>query len=137
MLDVVIDVRCGPGTYIRSIARDLGEALGCGGYLASLRRTEAAGLRVADAIQPAHLEELAAHGRLAEAVLPVGDLLPLRRLELGADEAHAFLHGSARPNPTELHGRAAVFADGILLGIGTLADGVLQPDKVVPSEEVG
>jgi tRNA pseudouridine55 synthase len=137
MLDVVIDVRCGPGTYIRSIARDLGESLGCGGYLANLRRTEAAGLRAADGITPARLEELAADGRLEEAVLPVADLLPLPHLQLGGDEARAFRNGSAQPNPAALSGRVAVFSDAILLGIGSLADGVLQPDKVLPAEEAG
>jgi tRNA pseudouridine55 synthase len=45
-IDVDIDLRCGAGTYVRSIARDLGEVLGCGGYLHALRRTEAAGLRM-------------------------------------------------------------------------------------------
>ncbi len=45
-LDVRIDLRCGTGTYIRSIARDLGERLGTGAHLHALRRTEAAGLRV-------------------------------------------------------------------------------------------
>ncbi|MDQ2674269.1 MAG: tRNA pseudouridine(55) synthase TruB [Chloroflexota bacterium] len=137
LLDVVIDVRCGPGTYIRSIARDLGEALGCGGYLASLRRTEAAGLRAADAVDPGRLEALAAAGRLAEAVLPVGELLPLPQLQLSSDDARAFRHGSARPNPTGLRGRVAVFTDGLLLGIGSVDGGMLQPDKVVPVEEAG
>ena len=43
-LDVRIDLRCAPGTYVRSIARDLGERLGTGAHLHALRRTEAAGL---------------------------------------------------------------------------------------------
>ena len=79
-LDVQIDVRCGAGTYIRSIARDVGERLETGGYLAALRRTEAAGLSAQDAIRPEELEALAADGRLADAVRPVGDLLPLTRV---------------------------------------------------------
>ena len=137
MLEVSIDVRCGAGTYIRSIARDLGEALGTGGYLAALRRTEAAGLRVDDAVEPSKLEDLAAEGRLAEAVLPVGALLPLPRVELGPDAARAFRHGSARPHEAATSGRVAVFADDLLLGIGSLSGGVLQPDKVVPPEDVG
>jgi tRNA pseudouridine55 synthase len=44
-----IRVTCGPGTYIRSLARDLGEALGCGGYLESLRRIRSGAFRVEDA----------------------------------------------------------------------------------------
>ena len=134
-LDVTIDVRCGAGTYIRSIARDLGDALECGGYLARLRRTEAAGLRASDAIGPAQLESMAAAGRLAEAVLPVGPLLPLPHVELEEDAARAFRNGSARPFGGEAgDARVAVFADGLLLGVGSVTAGVLQPDKVVPMD---
>jgi tRNA pseudouridine55 synthase len=133
LVNVAIDVRCGAGTYIRSIARDLGDALGCGGYLAGLRRTEAAGLRASDAIGPNQLEDLAAAGRLTEAVLPVGPLLPLPRTELDPDAARAFRNGSARTlGEAAVDGRFAVFADGVLLGIGSVTGGVLQPDKVVP-----
>jgi len=131
-LDVAIDVRCGAGTYIRSIARDVGDALGCGGYLASLRRTEAAGLRASDAIRPERLEELAAAGRLAEAVLPVGALLPLPRVDLDPESARAFRNGSARPIGGAAAGRVVVFGHQVLLGIGSVTDGVLKPDKVVP-----
>ena len=132
-LDVAIDVRCGAGTYIRSIARDLGDALGCGGYLAGLRRTEAAGLRASDAIGPVQLADLAAAGRLGEAILPVGPLLPLPRVELDEESARAFRNGSARAlRDAAGEGRVAVFADRALLGTGSVAGGVLQPDKVIP-----
>jgi tRNA pseudouridine55 synthase len=131
-LDLRCDIRCGPGTYIRSIARDLGERLGCGGYLYALRRTEAAGLRVADAIGPQRLEELAAAGRLAEAILPAGPLLHLPQLRLDAEAAGRFVHGSAVVmRGTIGAGRHAVFADGGLLGIGILHDGLLEPRTVI------
>ena len=136
MLDVSLDVRCGPGTYIRSIARDLGDSLGCGGYLASLRRTEAAGLRAADAIGPEALEALAAEGRLGEAILPVGQLLPLPRVDLDEAAAHAFRHGSARFVAGAADGKVAAFDGGELLGIGVVTDGILQPAKVVPADPV-
>ncbi|MGH2455513.1 MAG: tRNA pseudouridine(55) synthase TruB, partial [Candidatus Limnocylindria bacterium] len=138
-LDVHLDIRCGPGTYIRAIARDIGERLGAGGYLHALRRTEAAGLSVADAVTPAALEELAAGGRLAEAVLPIADLLPLPRLRLEASEAARFAHGSAvriQAGATG-EGRMAVFGGDELLGIGSLRAGLLQPEKVVAPQGVG
>lgn len=132
VLDVTVDVRCGPGTYIRSLARDLGEALGCGGHLHALRRTEAAGLRVADAIDPPRLERLAAEQRLAEALIPVTTLLPLPQLELGASAAERFRHGSLVAVDGEPgDGRHAVLHDGELLGVGSVTDGMLQPEKVV------
>ena len=133
--DVRIDLRCGAGTYVRSIGRDLGERLGCGGYLQSLRRTEAAGLHVDDAVSPEHLETLANGGRLADAILPVGDLLPLPRVHLDADAAWRFVHGSeltlrdATPGP-----RVAVFEGDDLLGVGSLAGATLRPEKVLPLE---
>lgn len=132
-LDVRIDVICGAGTYIRAIARDLGEALGCGGYLRALRRTEAAGLRAADGIGPEQLQELAAEGRLAEAVQPVGGLLPLPRITLGPDAAWRFLHGSSQPVSDLPDGRAVVYRDDDLLGIGSVGAGILQPEKVIAS----
>ncbi|MBI5285890.1 MAG: tRNA pseudouridine(55) synthase TruB [Chloroflexi bacterium] len=64
-----IVVRCGKGTYIRSIAHDLGRALGCGAHLAALERTSTGGFDICDAWTPEQLAELAAEDRLEEAVL--------------------------------------------------------------------
>jgi tRNA pseudouridine55 synthase len=131
-LDLRCDIRCGPGTYIRSIARDLGDRLGCGGHLHGLRRTEAAGLRADDAIAPDRLEELAAGGKLARAILPVGPLLRLPELRLDAEGAGRFMHGSAvLMHGTAGMGRHAVFGEGELLGIGMLHDGLLEPRTVI------
>jgi tRNA pseudouridine55 synthase len=130
-LDVRMDLRCGPGTYVRSIARDLGERLGCGGHLHALRRTEAAGLRVDDALTPDALDGLAAAGRLDEALLPVGELLPLPRITLDADGEWRFVHGSVHRVGAAGEGRHAVFADGRLLGVGDVQAGLLQPEKVI------
>jgi tRNA pseudouridine55 synthase len=133
--DLRVDLQCGAGTYVRSLARDLGERLGTGGYLAALRRTEAAGLTVEGAITPEGLERLAAEGRLADAFLPVGDLLPLPRVILDAAAARAFQHGSARSlDDTAADGRTAVFAGGELIGIGSVRANILQPEKVIPFE---
>jgi tRNA pseudouridine55 synthase len=130
-IDVRIDMRCGAGTYVRALARDLGDLLGCGGYLLGLRRTEAAGLRADDGVTPEQLERLAAEGRLEDALLPVIDLLSLPRLRLDQVEAARFLHGSQLRVAGAGSGRHAVLADGRLLGIGSLQAGVLQPDKVL------
>jgi tRNA pseudouridine55 synthase len=130
--DLRIDLRCGAGTYVRSIARDLGERLGCGGYLRSLRRTEAATLRADDALTPETLEGLAAEGRLEEAVQPVGELLPLPRVDVDSEGERRFVNGAVTRLPgSATVGRAAVFADGRLLGIGHVEEGVLRPERVV------
>lgn len=130
-IDVRIDMRCGAGTYVRALARDLGDLLGCGGYLLGLRRTEAAGLRAEDGVTPDQLETLAAEGRLEEALMPVIGLLTLPRLRLDEVEAARFVHGSQLRVAAEGCGRHVVLSDGRLLGIGTLQAGMLQPDKVL------
>lgn len=68
---VTVDVRCGKGTYIRSLAADIGGALGCGACIKSLCRTESGSLKLADALSLEELEALKAEGRLAEAVIPI------------------------------------------------------------------
>ncbi|HEX2195010.1 MAG TPA: tRNA pseudouridine(55) synthase TruB [Candidatus Limnocylindria bacterium] len=135
VVDARIDVRCGPGTYIRSIARDLGERLGCGGHLAALRRTEAAGLSVQDARTPDVLRELAAEGRLEEAMVPIEELLTLPRLDLTAEQGVRFRHGSLVRVEGAHAGRHAVFDDRALLGVGSVAAGILRPHKVVAAAE--
>ena len=136
VVDVRVDLRCGTGTYVRSVARDLGERLGTGGYLCTLRRTEAAGLHVADGVSPEALQALADAGRLDEAILPVGPLLRLPRLELDQAAADHFTHGSASRigAGADADGRHAVFAGAELLGIGAVRAGVLHPEKVVSGE---
>ncbi len=69
-------VRCSQGTYMRSIAHDLGRALGCGAFLKSLRRLASGDFRIEQARTIPELEELARQGRLAEALIPAAQLLP-------------------------------------------------------------
>lgn len=130
-VDVAIDLRCGAGTYVRALARDVGELLGCGGYLLALRRTEAAGLRVEEGITPERLAALAADGRIGDALQPVLGLLRLPQVRLDADEARRFANGSLLRVVASGTGRHAVLADDRLLGIGTLEAGMLQPNKVL------
>lgn len=111
-LDVVID--CSSGTYIRSLARDLGAALGVGGHLTALRRTRIGPFPVTDA---ATLDDLASARSLtpaqaATAVLP--------RLDVTADEARDLRHGKRLAGAaSRLDGApaAAVDPDGELVGI--------------------
>jgi tRNA pseudouridine55 synthase len=65
-----LEVRCSPGTYIRAMARDLGEALGVGGHLSALRRTRSGDFTLDRAVPGDALEE----GR--DRLVPMGELLP-------------------------------------------------------------
>ncbi len=69
-------VKCSSGTYVRSIAHDLGAALGCGGYIQELRRLSSGEFRIDHARTLDQLQILSNEGRMAEALLPSVDLLP-------------------------------------------------------------
>lgn len=112
------------GTYVRALARDLGERLGCGAHLVALRRERIGRLDVADAVL---LDALGPETPLLPplAVLPE---LPLR--ELDATEADAVRHGRPIPGAGET-GTVALLLAGVLLAIGEAADGVIRPRVVL------
>lgn len=67
-------VSCSRGTYIRTLCHDIGEKLGCGGAMESLKRTKAGGFQLADALTLAQVEALRDAGDLEQAILPVEDI---------------------------------------------------------------
>lgn len=69
-------VRCSTGTYVRSIAHQLGLSLGCGAHIESLVRTRSGPFRIDQAFPLERLETLKDEGRLEEALIPARDLLP-------------------------------------------------------------
>jgi tRNA pseudouridine55 synthase len=93
---VTLDIVCSKGTYIRSIAHDLGRALGVGGHLSSLRRTSSGGFSLADAAAPEELVGLHAAGRLEEAVLAADRAVERREAAiLATDRAADVVAGRA------------------------------------------
>lgn len=73
---VKLRARCSGGTYMRSIAHDLGVAMGCGAHLSDLRRLASGEFEIAQARTMEQLEALAAAGRLMDALVPMAQLLP-------------------------------------------------------------
>jgi len=71
-----VRVHCSAGTYLRSIAHNAGQALGCGAYLTGLRRTASGDFKIESAHTLEQLATLSEQGRLAEALVPSGQLLP-------------------------------------------------------------
>ncbi|MBL8219426.1 MAG: hypothetical protein JNL62_09355, partial [Bryobacterales bacterium] len=71
-----IEVHCSAGTYLRSLAHDLGQLLGCGAHLEQLTRTASGDFTLDQAHTLADLEALSKEGRLAEVLVPAGKLLP-------------------------------------------------------------
>jgi tRNA pseudouridine55 synthase len=74
--EVGLRVECGAGTYVRSIAHDAGQALGCGAHLKSLLRLQSGQFTIDQARTLDQLAQLSAEGRLAEALIPAMQLLP-------------------------------------------------------------
>jgi len=71
-----VRVHCSGGTYVRAIAHDAGQALGCGAHLKDLRRLRSGDFSLEQAHTLEHLAVLAAEGRLQNALIPAKDLLP-------------------------------------------------------------
>jgi tRNA pseudouridine55 synthase len=140
--DVEIEVECGKGTYIRSLANDLGEELGCGGHLAALERTRVGPFTIDSAKSVQELERAFGLGDWDEALLPLDcGLVNLPAITLHIEDEKDIRHGQAvRIDDDRLSGVAvsdggqyrAYAEDGGLVGIiryeaGT---GVWRPRKV-------
>ncbi len=122
MLDLDATVRCSSGTYVRALARDLGQALGTGGHLTRLRRTRVGGYRAEDART---LEQLAERFEVLPLAQAAAAAFPRR--ELTADEARRLAHGgrlaaSGADEPT-----AAYAPDGTLIALVTEESGQARP----------
>jgi tRNA pseudouridine55 synthase len=135
--DLEIEIECGGGTYIRSIARDIGDAVGCGGYVETLVRTRTGPFTLEQSIDPATLSAQSIHGLLRPALEAVPHL---PRLELDAGQIEAIIQGKRLPirgMESELSGLAGQVAllnsDGTLIALGELEleRGWLQPRKVL------
>jgi tRNA pseudouridine55 synthase len=71
-----IRAHCSGGTYMRSLAHDLGQLMGCGAHLEELRRTASAEFEIGDARTLEQLQSLATDGRLVDAMVPASKMLP-------------------------------------------------------------
>lgn len=125
-------VRCSKGTYIRVLAADIGAALGCGAHLTALRRTAVADLDLGHAVTLAAIESLAESERAA-VLRPVDALLQsLPRIDLEGPATERFRHGNPVAVTPGQGGRARVYAEGRLIGVGETGSGqLLWPKRLV------
>ncbi len=128
--DVELEVECSSGTYIRALARDLGERLGTGAHLTALRRTRVGSLDVAGALPVERLDDPDAVS--GAWLAPVDALAHLPRVELGEPQASEIGHGVAvtAPAAAPAAGTVVVVEGGALLAIAEAMDGMLRPIKV-------
>ena len=126
------------GTYIRTLAEDIGAALGCGAHLVCLRRIATGPFDVAQCVTLAELASLDESNRMAR-LLPVESLLPGHvPVTLGADDAARFLSGLRRRGAWPDADRVAVFGDAprALLGTAHVTAGELIPSRLLSPPEI-
>lgn len=133
-----IAARVSKGTYIRTLAEDIGEALGCGASLTALRRVATGPFGITDCVSLQDLEAMPEAARQAR-LLPVEALLAGHtRVTLGRDDAGRFLSGLRRRGTWADTERAAVFGDApaALLGTAHVAAGELIPLRLLSPIEI-
>jgi len=119
-----IEVTCGKGTYIRSLANDLGEALGCGAMLKNLERSRCGIFDIKDAVTIEHFEEACQGGYWESLLYPMDSILSLwETVIVGEEKAKAIRNGALitiaenKSNQTGSELCRAYTWDGSLLGI--------------------
>jgi tRNA pseudouridine55 synthase len=135
---LVLDVRCSKGTYVRTLAEDIGEALGCGAHLSALRRTASGPMSLESAVTLEQLAELDERQRDA-LLLPADALLAeWPQVQLGDDDAARFLSGLRRR--VALADQSAVRVYGpqprAFLGSAHVKAGELIADRLLSPVEV-
>lgn len=119
-------VVCSPGTYVRSLAHDLGVRFGCGAHLASLRRLQSGPFRIEDAVRSEHIK--------SEVLIPLENLLTdLPMVEADPSQEDRVAHGN--PIPAEgLSGLARIFnKKGKFLAVAEVESGWAHPRVVLTS----
>ncbi|AOM02549.1 tRNA pseudouridine(55) synthase TruB [Cobetia marina] len=135
---IEIEVAVSKGTYIRSLAEDIGEALGCGAHLTALRRLKTGPFTGDAMLDFERLEALADQQAREGVLLPVDILLDhLPRLDITAEMARKILRGQQAETTTgslEVDSLARVYQDQQLLGLVRIAaEGIIAPRRLLSS----
>lgn len=135
--DLVIDVVCSKGTYIRSLAHDLGSALGLGAHLSGLRRTRSGAFTVDQAVPLEAVERTFEAGAGAALLLSADAVVvDLPRLSLDQPDVVRFQHGQRVGQPAPKGATARVYGpDQAFLGLAVERDGHWKPDIVFGARE--
>ena len=129
--EVTFEVDCSSGTYVRAIARDVGEVLGTGGYLSQLRRTRIGRFDVADALAPAALAD---QDRVRASTVTMLDAVQhLARVEVTEDEERALRFGRSISR-SDSPGMVTLVRADELIAMGASDGEHIKPKKVIPRD---
>jgi tRNA pseudouridine55 synthase len=140
--EFTLTVKCSQGTYVRTLAKDLGDALGCGAHLSALRRLAVGALRVEAAMTLAALAELGRE-ELARRIIPISRCLPgMRPVAVGLAEARQLRQGQLLVRPADdfkAGEQVQVLADAELVAVAQVRSltpqAVLAPVRVFRMSE--
>jgi tRNA pseudouridine55 synthase len=139
-----VRVACGSGTYVRSLAADLGEALGCGAHVEALARTRVGSLRLEDAVPWAVIQTGDAATLAGHVLPPDGAVAHLPAVSVSPESARRLAHGQTVPPPAldpigapAAPGPCRVYAGGSFLGIGELSPQGLRPLRLFHADRPG
>jgi tRNA pseudouridine55 synthase len=135
---LVIDIDCSKGTYIRTLAEEIGQALGCGAHLSALRRTGSGALDLADAVTLERLVEMDEASRVARLLPPDVLLASWPEVCLRDDEAGRFLTGLRRRVSLADSPAVRVYGEEprAFLGSAHITGGELIADRLLSPLEV-
>ena len=125
-----IQVTCSKGTYIRTLCHDIGQKLGCGGVMDALRRTEAAGFTLEQAVTLEQVMQAAEAGQVQNLLMPVDTYFArYPALTIQGKAERLCRHGNGFPWEGE-NGRYRVYgSDGSFLMLGEIKDGEMKTVK--------
>lgn len=131
---VMLELECGKGGYVRSIARDLGEKLGCFGHVTTLRRVWSGPFELSDCVELAAVEEKAKSTELDQMLLPLEvGLVDLPELICSAEGASKLRHGNpglVLSSNAEYGDEAWASFEGQAVAVGIYKSGELVPSRV-------
>jgi tRNA pseudouridine55 synthase len=128
--DATFEARCGKGTYVRAIARDLGRVLGCLGHVSALRRTRVGPFSETDAVALTHIEDASVPDAMRRVE---AGLLELPQVVVDRDSAARLRRGQSillRGRDAPGDGAAYACCGGVVVAIGAIERGELVPGRV-------
>ena len=123
-----LDISCSKGTYIRTIVNDLGEVLGCGAVMFELTRTEAASMKLENALD---LKETLQKDEIIENLVKPQDVLPLTQIEISPDDFKKVLNGNKFENTYKVSGEILLLKENNVVALAHADEKFIQPKKVL------